>query len=121
MTVLTGRPDPRPNADYAYWGVYRSFQNAGLSFKISELAKIYTGGALGVAEIKAARQPQQKSLPLPKNDNDKLLSSVEAARIIGVTVQTLRKWVCEDRPVVGLRRKKRKELNVKKISGHLKF
>ena len=74
-----------------------------------------------MAEIKAARQPQQKSLPLPENDNDKLLSSVEAARIIGVTVQTLRKWVYEGRPVVGLRRKKRKELNVKKISGHLKF
>jgi len=49
------------------------------------------------------------------------LSSVEAARIIEVTVQTLRKWVYEGRPVVGLRRKKRKELNVKKISGHLKF
>ena len=74
-----------------------------------------------MAEIKAARQPQQKSLPLPENDNDKLLSSVEAARIIGVTVQALSKWGYEGRPVIGLRRKKREELNVKKISGHLKF
>ena len=121
MTVLTGRPDPRPNADYAYWGVYHSFQNSGLSSKTSELAKIYTAGALGVAEIKATRQPQQKSLPLPENDNDKLLSSVEAARIIGVTVQTLRRWVYEGRPVVGLRQKKHNELKVKKIKGHLKF
>ena len=95
--------------------------NDGVTFKTSELAKVWKAGALGVAEAKASRRPEQKSLPLAENDNDKLLSTIEAAKILGVTVQTLRKWVCGGRPVVGLRRKKHNELRLKKIRGHLKF
>ena len=73
--------------------------------------------ALGVAEVKA----KQLLLPLAENDNEEWLSTVEAAKILGVTSPTLRNWVHGGRPVTGLRRKKRNELKAKVIGGHLKF
>jgi hypothetical protein len=97
--------------------------NDGGSVKPSELAKVYSVAALGVAEAIAAKQPQQLPLPFPfaDNDNEEWLSSFKAAKILGVTPPTLRNWLYYGRPVVGLRRKKHKELIAKVIGGHLKF
>ena len=82
---------------------------------------MYSVAALGVAEATAAKRPQQLPLPFADNDNEEWLSSFKAAKILGVTPPTLRNWLYYGRPVVGLRRKKRKELNAKMIGGHLKF
>jgi len=89
----------------------------GGSVKPSDLAKVCSVAALGVAEVNS----KQLSLPLAENDNDEWVSSVKAYKILGVTPPTLRNWVYGGRPVPGLRRKKRNELNAKVIGGHLKF
>ena len=67
-----------------------------------------------VAAARALRRPAQ-------NDNSYLLSTGEAALVIGTTPQTLRKWVVEGRSIVGRRRKLKGELKVRQIGGHLKF
>jgi hypothetical protein len=82
---------------------------------------VYSVAALGVAEATAAKQPQRLPLPFADNDNEECLSSFEVAKILGVTPPTLRNWLYYGRPIVGQRRKKRKELNAKMIGGHLKF
>lgn len=94
--------------------------NDGGSVKPSELAKVYSVAALGVAEATATKQLQQLPLPFADNDNEEWLSSFKVAKILGVTPPTLRNWLYYGRPVVGLRRKKRKELNAKMVGGHLK-
>ena len=82
---------------------------------------MYSVAALGVAEATVAKRPQQLPLPFADNDNEEWLSSSKAAKILGVTPPTLRNWLYYGRPVVGLHRKKRKELNAKMVGGHLKF
>jgi hypothetical protein len=71
----------------------------------------------------AATFPQRRwrATLVADNDNEEWLSSFKAAKILGVTPPTLRNWLYYGRPVVGLRRKKRKELNAEMIGGHLKF
>ncbi len=81
---------------------------------VTSLAIVYTAGALGVAAARALRRPAQ-------NDNSYLLSTDEAAVVIGTTPQTLRNWVVEGRSIVGRRRKLKGELKVRQIGGHLKF
>ena len=82
---------------------------------------MYSVAALGVAERTAAKRSQQLPFPFADNNNEEWLSSFKAAKILSVTPPTLRNWLYYGRPVVGLRRKKRKELNAKMIGGHLKF
>jgi hypothetical protein len=74
------------------------------------------GNTLNPPQLPSGRHP-----PFADNDNEEWLSSFKAAKILGVTPPTLRNWLYYGRPVVGLRRKKRKELNAKMIGGHLKF
>ena len=88
---------------------------------VTSLANVYTAGALGVAAARALRRPEQKPPPPAQNDNSYLLSTDEAAVVIGITPQTLRRWVVEGRSIVGRRRKLKGELKVRQIGGHLKF
>jgi hypothetical protein len=82
---------------------------------------VYSVAALGVAEATAANQPQQLPLPFPfaDNDNGEIMSSVEAAEVLGITTQTLRRWIVVGRPMVG--RKRKGELKVKTIGGRYEF
>ena len=83
----------------------------------TKVAKIIVTETAELNAVKAARQDKPKA----GNDNTSFLTSAEAADVLEVSTHTLRKWVREGCPVIGRVRKKRNELNVRQISGHLRF
>ena len=63
--------------------------NVGVSIKTFEWAKVHAAGALGVAEAKAAKQPQKIPLPLAKKGNEKMVVLGRDGQILELTARSL--------------------------------
>ncbi len=88
----------------------------------SRQAKVLASEMAEMAKVKEARKCKPDALaPAADNDNGEIMSSGEAAVELGITTQTLRRWIDVGRPIVGRKRKRKGELRVKTIGGRYVF
>jgi len=88
----------------------------------SRQAKVLASEMAEMAKVKEARKYKPDALPpAADNDNGEIMSSGEAAVELGITTQTLRRWIDVGRPIVGRKRKRKDELKVKTIGGRYVF